>query len=279
MTLDALEKRERTIRSGDARISPSLWLAAAVSLSIHAAAAAGIVGWVTSKEMPAVQILSIELVEAVPGEPGLAGHDAPAAEAGTMSPSQARTDKDGRGKDIKPADTASPLAGHESTVVRQGPSAVPAAESMRRVALPPPVRVPEPRPAGLGPDQGAPPSFQEARTAALPPSGALTPDRGEKSSSSTGSGGSSASPVPGNRPPHYPSAARRRGDEGTVVIGVDISAAGRGERVEIIQSSGYNTLDEAALEAVREWRFVPAKRDGIAVAGSLRIPVLFRLKD
>lgn len=81
-----------------------------------------------------------------------------------------------------------------------------------------------------------------------------------------------------NPPPDYPELARRRGFEGRTVLRVEVSSAGRAVRVEIAESSGYALLDEAARAAVGRWRFAPAQRDGLAVAGSVEVPILFRLE-
>ena len=56
-----------------------------------------------------------------------------------------------------------------------------------------------------------------------------------------------------------------------------VSAAGAAERVEVKASSGSPRLDDAALEAVRRWRFVPARRGADAVAGWALVPVVFEL--
>jgi protein TonB len=80
-----------------------------------------------------------------------------------------------------------------------------------------------------------------------------------------------------NPKPDYPSAARQRGWEGTVKLKVRVSASGQAEQVDIHQSSGYDLLDEAALEAVRQWRFVPAKRGDAPVASSVIVPLAFHL--
>jgi len=49
--------------------------------------------------------------------------------------------------------------------------------------------------------------------------------------------------------------------------------------VSVAQSSGVAILDDAALAAVRQWRFVPAIRGGTPVQGTAEIPVRFRLTD
>jgi protein TonB len=77
----------------------------------------------------------------------------------------------------------------------------------------------------------------------------------------------------------YPAEARRRGWQGEVVLRVEVSAEGRADAVAILRSSGHAVLDEAALAAVRLWRFRPATRGGVPVAAPADVPVRFRLRD
>lgn len=80
-----------------------------------------------------------------------------------------------------------------------------------------------------------------------------------------------------NSAPVYPILSRRRGEQGKVLLLVQVSAQGMAERVEIHESSGHTRLDSAALEAVKRWRFVPARRGDVAVAASVVVPIVFRL--
>lgn len=77
--------------------------------------------------------------------------------------------------------------------------------------------------------------------------------------------------------PEYPAAAQRAGEQGTVVLQVDVGADGKPGDVSIAQRSGSRDLDRAALEAVRGWSFEPAIRDGEAVRSSVQVPVEFQL--
>ena len=83
----------------------------------------------------------------------------------------------------------------------------------------------------------------------------------------------------GNPAPRYPQEARRRGQQGEVVLRVTITPVGEARRVRVLRSSGYDRLDEAAREAVTRWRFEPARRAGRPVEGLLDIPVVFRLEQ
>ena len=63
-----------------------------------------------------------------------------------------------------------------------------------------------------------------------------------------------------NPPPAYPRIARRLGQEGTVVLEVFILANGSVGQVHLKKSSGHERLDEAAMEGVKHWRYIPAMR-------------------
>jgi protein TonB len=80
-----------------------------------------------------------------------------------------------------------------------------------------------------------------------------------------------------NPSPAYPLAARKRGIEGVVRLNVEVSAEGAPTAVNLAESSGFAPLDEAALAAVRNWRFEPAKRGGKAVSARVEIPLRFKL--
>jgi len=83
----------------------------------------------------------------------------------------------------------------------------------------------------------------------------------------------------GNPPPAYPWISRNRGEQGRVILDVEVTAEGRARAVRVKRSSGSKRLDEAALAAVRDWRFAPARRGGQAVPGRIDVPITFRLTD
>jgi protein TonB len=82
-----------------------------------------------------------------------------------------------------------------------------------------------------------------------------------------------------NPPPDYPVLARRQRLQGTVVLRVLVDAGGRAEELRVDRTSGASILDEVALAAVRNWRFVPARRGNEAIAHWVDVPVRFRLQD
>ena len=71
--------------------------------------------------------------------------------------------------------------------------------------------------------------------------------------------------------------ARQRSWQGTVLLRVYVGADGKALQVNIQRSSGHDTLDESALDAVKQWRFVPAKRGDIAEASWATVPIVFEL--
>ena len=78
--------------------------------------------------------------------------------------------------------------------------------------------------------------------------------------------------------PDYPKGARQRGEQGDVVVELRVNAEGFVDQAEVVTSSGFAELDEAALRAVRAAKFVPAKSGHSAVASSARLTLTFRLK-
>jgi periplasmic protein TonB len=78
--------------------------------------------------------------------------------------------------------------------------------------------------------------------------------------------------------PSYPSSARRLGIQGMTTLRVYIAADGRVTEVLIQESAGHPDLDSAAAEAVKRWRFEPARRGAEAVGVWVLLPVEFRLR-
>lgn len=142
---------------------------------------------------------------------------------------------------------------------------------------------PEPLPAATAvePNPGAP-IVSTASTTSASSSGTSVP-------SSPTNGASSSTPsapvvLPSsdaaylkNPAPHYPRLSRRLGEEGTVVLRVLINAEGKAEKLEIATSSGHTRLDDAALNTVQTWRFVPGKRAGMPEAMWFNVPIRFVL--
>ena len=79
--------------------------------------------------------------------------------------------------------------------------------------------------------------------------------------------------------PQYPDSARREGKEGRVLLRVLVDEEGRSKSVEVNQSSGSVALDRAATEAIKYWRFLPARKGDKPVESWVKVPIDFRLTD
>jgi protein TonB len=82
-----------------------------------------------------------------------------------------------------------------------------------------------------------------------------------------------------NSEPSYPLAARRRGEQGLVVLAATVSKEGHVAKVTLEHSSGFSLLDAAALRAVRDWEFEPARLGPLAMESEVEVPIRFRLKE
>lgn len=77
-------------------------------------------------------------------------------------------------------------------------------------------------------------------------------------------------------PPAYPRDALSEGASGTLTLLVSVDATGAASDVRLLgRGSGHAALDQAAVAAARQWRFVPAQKQGRAVTSRLKIPVTF----
>jgi protein TonB len=82
-----------------------------------------------------------------------------------------------------------------------------------------------------------------------------------------------------NPEPRYPPGSVRLGEQGRVLLRVFVDKGGRAESVELKKSCGHHRLDRVALETVRDWRFVPAKRGDEKVASWVVVPITFTLEN
>ncbi len=181
-----------------------------------------------------------------------------------------------------PPEAAAPPPPPEAAAPPPPPeAAAPPPPPEEAVAPPPPVAAPpvppKPRPATR------PPARTIARAAPTPPVTQAAP----AAPSAPQVAALSAPLIPprplaaaaGNRAPAYPESARRRRESGRVMLRVAVSAEGRATEVAVAESSGSAVLDAAAADAVRAWRFVPATRGGLTVAGVADVPIRFNLSE
>ncbi len=80
-----------------------------------------------------------------------------------------------------------------------------------------------------------------------------------------------------NPKPVYPAFARRMGIEGTVLLKVLVSREGRPLKIDVGKSSGNDLLDKTAVEAVKKWRFIPARQGDSPFEESVNVPIAFHL--
>jgi len=274
----------RTVRE---RMMPS---ALAVSLSVHAAVAAALL-WHWGGEAPRpLPMVVVELVDGPPGQrnavldqaarnSGIAAQRDPGPEPPSQSPAQPpnRQPADPPPPDTAPADKPPPPDAQRPPEVQPAREPVPHLQATLPVPPVPLKRtasVRPPTPSSARPDVKATPANAQV---------AARPNDAANASTATATGelvpprfglGAGQNPMP-----EYPDYARRRGWEGRVVLSVEVDETGRGRSVAVKQSSGHKLLDDAALAAVRGWRFVPGMRGNTPIAAQVDVPIRFRLED
>jgi len=76
-----------------------------------------------------------------------------------------------------------------------------------------------------------------------------------------------------NARPPYPPLSKRLNEQGKTTVRVLIGTDGAPQRAEIVHSSGFERLDQAAVSTVMRWRYVPGKRGGVAEAMWFNVPI------
>jgi TonB family protein len=77
----------------------------------------------------------------------------------------------------------------------------------------------------------------------------------------------------------YPATSQRAGEEGTVVISVYVTDAGKPQRINIAKSSGYTALDTAAMETAMNWHYLPAMRGGSTTSDWGNFQIVYKLPE
>ncbi|HEY0682522.1 MAG TPA: energy transducer TonB [Steroidobacter sp.] len=112
----------------------------------------------------------------------------------------------------------------------------------------------------------------------VPPAETAVPASENAIAATTASGAVAQDLKASNRvEPAYPPAARRAGEEGTVRLKVLVDEKGRPRDVTVANSSGFARLDQAAIEAVRKWRFVAATDGANPISAWTQVAITFRL--
>jgi protein TonB len=175
--------------------------------------------------------------------------------------------------------------------VAAAPRPLPVAPPKREIVRPRadpvvPKRVPVPQQPQLETTTSTEPAPSSAPVAAesAPAVAPLAALPGRGTGPSTGNGGDSVgarfdADYLRNPAPPYPPQSRRLGEEGKVILRVFVTADGNAQEVEVKTSSGSSRLDESARKTVRQWKFVPAKRGGVAVESWVLVPIVFKLEE
>jgi len=175
----------------------------------------------------------------------------------------------------------------------------PAAVAAGPAMTPDPTHPPLPAPSGTGvstlPPPGVAPEAPPREPA--PSASASAPESTDMDSDSTAdASSSSAAPaiasaeassasedsdaqVIERSQPEYPSDALQAHEEGDVQLQVKLDATGAIEEIRVAHSSGSHSLDRAAIDAARSWRYRPARHNGEAVSGTAEVSVDFSLGE
>ena len=229
--------------------------------------------------------------------PGVGGPAAPEALGESRASGKAAREQDGvapkpRTRRAPKADSVHARSGAPPAALAVPPAPVRAARG-RSIAPAPARKTPdEPGqdrgitgdiegPPGEAPGRGREPSARPGGETAL---ASLAPDRerGQGLRASTGRGAAAArTPVRYARvvKPEYPRKARTAGWEGTTVLKVRVDRGGRPSLVTVDRTSGFETLDRAAVRAMRRWEFHPARNGDRTVASWVKVPVSFQLEE
>jgi len=150
------------------------------------------------------------------------------------------------------------------TVTQRPPVAPPAPQPLA-------IQAPTPEPqAPTGVLEPQPPTPPAAAVVAQAPAAPAAPPKVELPSSSAD--------YLNNPPPPYPPLSKRLGEQGKVVVRAFIDERGVATRAEVRSSSGFDRLDQAALQTVLKWRYVPGKRAGVAEGMWFNVPINFVLE-
>lgn len=252
--------------AGAMHLSGIAWTA-----SLHALAAAlawfGLSGPVTTQPVP----IQVRFVELAPEQPT----PEPPKVAQFVPP---------------PPTPAVPEVVPEKPVVEKIPEKKPEKKPVRKKAEPPVVKKPDIAPKKAEPAVSAPAEDTAPSESEPAPVAAPVPVQPRSDPAPAPALASAAPQAPviaprfdaaylRNPAPAYPRASRRLGEQGRVILRVCVEPDGRPSALEVHQSSGSTRLDEAALNAVRQWSFVAARRGNEKVTAWVLVPMDFRLKN
>ena len=215
------------------------------SVALHAAVIVGVQGPFTRPDAPAVPVLEVVLVQSEAARPAPAEPPRPEAVAPPEPATAARMPSAQPAERPRPRATARRFESPVLTLPDPPAAEEAAVAEEKPVAAPPAPAKPAEHIASIAPP--TPPSFSAAYLR--------------------------------NPAPRYPIAARRAGEQGTVTLKVLVGSSGLPLRIEVEKTSGVTRLDNAAQDAVKQWRFVPARRGSTAIESWVLVPIVFRLEN
>ena len=163
-----------------------------------------------------------------------------------------------------------------------------------KIAPPPPKAEPEPvKPQPTpkqpplkktAPKQKTPPPVAKASAAA--PTPALTKPVTRSTPASSAKTAEPSTQLPSadaaglnNKAPVYPMLSRKRKEQGTVWMLLLVSKDGLVTELKLKKTSGFDRLDQAALQAVKKWKFQPARQPGQPIDYWYELPLKFSLQQ
>lgn len=239
-----------------ARSQRLLALTVALSLGLHVAVLVALPGRVNEPPQSQPHVLEVVLVRPEAAPVALA-EPPPALAQNEPENVPAPAKPESRQKQRKP-DAAVKKSRQQDAVRPDEPPAFPETapgEAISVAPQAPSAAEPSPVPSAPAPSPAAPP----AKPALTPPTFNASYLR--------------------NPAPRYPTVARRNGEQGTVTLRVLVTRDGAPARVTVEQTSGSRHLDAAALDAVKTWRFMPARQGAEPVEAWVLVPIVFRLED
>ncbi len=181
--------------------------------------------------------------------------------------------------DMEPPKLQGVLIAPEPKIAPPPPKAEPEPQKPQPKPKKPPLK-PQPKPT-----QKTPPPVAKAAAAAPAPA----PSKAVRQKAASSSPAKTAEPTTqlpsadaaglNNKAPVYPMLSRKRKEQGTVWLLLLVSKEGLVTELKLKKTSGFDRLDQAALQAVKKWKFQPARKQGQAIDYWYELPLKFSLQQ
>lgn len=181
--------------------------------------------------------------------------------------------------DMEPPKLQGVLIAPEPKIAPPPPKAEPEPQKPQPKPKKPPLK-PQPKPT-----EKTPPPVAKAAAAAPTPAPSKTVNQ-TTAASSPAKTAEPATQLPSadaaglnNKAPVYPMLSRKRKEQGTVWLLLLVSKEGLVTQLKLKKTSGFDRLDQAALQAVKKWKFQPARKQGQAIDYWYELPLKFSLQQ